>query len=106
MDNLLTEIPTSTPRELTQTLISARNVRVERIISTGHASEIDKWYDQDQAEWVAVLAGEAQLQFDDSADLVTLRPGDWINIAAHRRHRVHGTSLDQPTVWLAVFYDQ
>ena len=34
----------------------------------------------------------------------TLGPGDWVDIAAHRRHRVAWTDPEHPTVWLAVFY--
>lgn len=36
-------------------------------------------------------------------DLVTLKPGDWVNIPAHFRHRLEWTSNEEPTVWLAVF---
>jgi len=31
-----------------------------------------------------------------------LRPGDFVNIPAHTRHRVEWTTPDEPTVWLAV----
>ena len=32
-----------------------------------------------------------------------LKPGDHLDIAPHRRHRVESTAV--PTVWLAVHYD-
>lgn len=70
----------------------------------GHASPPGFWYDQPEYEWVAVLAGEAKLRFADREDLIRLGPGDWINIPAHRRHRVEWTRPDAPTIWLAVFY--
>jgi len=49
-----------------------------------------------------VLRGAARLQFED--ELVELKPGDFVNIPAHRKHRVDWTTADEPTVWLAVFY--
>jgi len=30
------------------------------------------------------------------------RPGDWIEIPPHVRHRVEWTETDEPTVWLAI----
>jgi cupin 2 domain-containing protein len=55
------------------------------------------------AEFVAVLAGAARLRFADG-EMMELRPGDWFEIAAHRRHRVEWTDPETPTVWLTVFY--
>ncbi|MEO8496473.1 MAG: cupin domain-containing protein, partial [Planctomycetota bacterium] len=60
------------------------------------------WYNQQEHEWVVVLQGAARLQFED--ELVELRPGDFVNIPAHRKHRVEWTTPDEPTIWLAVFY--
>jgi len=31
-----------------------------------------------------------------------LRPGGYVEIPAHMRHRVEWTDADQPTVWLAL----
>ena len=50
--NLFAEVPDPWPEELFQTLLSAPGVRVERIVSRGHASPPGFWYDQPQAEWV------------------------------------------------------
>jgi cupin 2 domain-containing protein len=35
----------------------------------------------------------------------SLRTGDFVDIAAHRRHRVEWMHPTEPTVWLAVHYD-
>jgi hypothetical protein len=35
-----------------------------------------------------------------------MKPGDFTNIPAHRKHRVDWTTSDEPTIWLAVFYPQ
>lgn len=105
MKNLFAEMPAQLPSELVSLLAQGPNVRVERIVSMGHASPAGFWYDQAESEWVVVLLGEATLQFDGDDELVRLGPGDHINIAAHRRHRVQWTTPDAPTVWLAVFYE-
>jgi cupin 2 domain-containing protein len=44
------------------------------------------------------------LRFDDEAALRSLSPGDYVEIAAHRRHRVEWTDPTQPTIWLAIHY--
>jgi cupin 2 domain-containing protein len=80
-------------------------VRIERIVSHGQASPERFWYDQDEAEFVLVLEGSARLAFADG-EVMSLEPGNWIEIAPHRRHRVEWTNPDRPTVWLAVFYRQ
>jgi cupin 2 domain-containing protein len=87
-----------------QTILAAAQVRIERIISHGHASPEGFWYDQDQHEWVVVLKGAARLQFENR--MVEMKSGDFINIPAHRRHRVEWTTPDEPTIWLAVFYGE
>jgi mannose-6-phosphate isomerase-like protein (cupin superfamily) len=70
--------------------------------STGVAVAF-QWYDQQEAEWVVVLKGEAKLLFQGDAQPIHLKPGDHVTIPAHRRHRVEWTTPNEPTVWLAVF---
>ena len=101
--NLLSCLPVTVPNELKETLVQAKHVRIERIVSNGHASPAGFWYDQAENEWVLVVQGAARLQFED--ETAELRPGDWINIPAHRKHRVEWTTPDEPTIWLAVFYE-
>jgi cupin 2 domain-containing protein len=101
-NNLFDDLRRNLPEELLTTLLGAPNVRIERIVSHGHASPEGFWYDQDQHEWVMVLKGAAMLRFEDEA--VEMQPGDFVNIPAHRRHRVEWTTPDEPTIWLAVHY--
>jgi len=100
--NIFDDLPQHVPKEVVQTLIQAADVRIERIISHGHASAPDFWYDQPQHEWVIVLKGAARLEFEDG--MIAMKPGDFINIAAFRKHRVDWTTPDEPTVWLGVRY--
>jgi cupin 2 domain-containing protein len=101
--NLLRDLPDACAAEITERLAGGGAVRIERIVSHGQASPDGFWYDQDEAEFVVVLAGAARLAFEDGESLA-LGPGDWADIAPHRRHRVEWTDPDRPTVWLAVFY--
>ena len=102
IENIFSNIPATLSDELTTVLLKGNGVRIERIVSTGHCSPPDFWYDQSENEWVLVLQGAARIQFEDR--VVELLPGDSITIPAHRKHRVEWTSPDEPTVWLAVFY--
>ncbi|HEY4352230.1 MAG TPA: cupin domain-containing protein [Paraburkholderia sp.] len=80
------------------------DLTIERIVSMAHASAPDFWYDSPRDEWVVLLSGAAALEFDHDEALHEMRPGDYLRIAAHRRHRVAWTHPDQPSVWLAVHY--
>ena len=101
--NLLRDLPAAPAGEITERLAGSAAVRIERIVSHGETSPDGFWYDQDESEFVAVLSGAARLDFADGETLA-LAPGDWLDIAPHRRHRVAWTDPDRPTVWLAVFY--
>ncbi len=91
--------------EVSTPLLTAKGVRLERIVSHGQASPEGFWYDQTQAEWVLVLSGAARLALEDDPDELTLGPGDAIFLPPHCRHRVTWTDPAQPTVWLALFVD-
>ena len=103
--NIFSDLPSNLPDELFETLVKSDHVHIERIVSHGHSSPEGFWYDQDQAEFVILLKGAARLRFKVSDDLVELRPGDFIDIPAHRKHRVDWTTPDEPTIWLAVHFD-
>lgn len=99
--NLLHPLPDDLRQEVCTELLRHGAVRIERIVSNGHASPDDFWYDQEQHEWVLLLDGEAGIAFADGQQ-VHLHRGDALNLPAHTRHRVAFTS--RPAVWLAVFY--
>jgi len=101
--NLLRDLPAAGAGEIVERLIGNDAIRIERIVSHGETSPEGFWYDQDETEFVVVLSGAARLAFADG-EMMLLGPGDWVDIAPHRRHRVEWTDPTQPTVWLAVFY--
>ena len=100
--NLFEGFEAKAAEERFDTLLSRPGLRIERIVSTGQAGVDGVWYDQPQVEWVVLLSGSALLRFEDEAEPRVLRPGDWIAIAPHRRHRVEATDAREPSVWLAV----
>jgi len=102
--NLFAELPDARAGEAVETLLARPGLRVERIVSHGQRSPPGFWYDQTEGEFVLLLAGAARLRFADEQADRALGPGDWLDIAPHRRHRVEWTDPVVPTVWLAVFY--
>ena len=100
--NIFSEIPEDLPEELIETIFSFTNIRIERIVSDGHCSPKDFWYDQDENEWIVVLQGSAEIVFVDR--IITMKIGDYLNIPAHEKHRVGKTSSDEKTIWLAIFF--
>jgi cupin 2 domain-containing protein len=103
MNNIFDDIPEDLESEVFEELVAGEGVTIERIISKGQRTPGGDWYDQEKNEWVMVLSGEATLLFDDGIS-VALKAGDFINIEAHRKHRVEWTPPDVETIWLAVHY--
>lgn len=101
--NIYQKIPDELESEHFLKLAEGEGLDIERIVSKGHKSPEDGWYDQDRAEWVVLLKGTAHLEFE-AGRIVELAPGDYINIPAHCRHRVAWTSSSEHCVWLAVHY--
>jgi cupin 2 domain-containing protein len=102
--NYFSPAPLSLPRELVEVILVTESFRLERIISTGQGTPAGEWYDQEEHEWVLLLAGEAGLVFEDDPQEIIMKPGDYLHITAHRRHRVEWTASGQPTIWLALHY--
>ncbi len=102
--NIYSVVPVRAPEEIFETLAESGEVRIERIVSDAHASPEGFWYDQDESEWVMVLEGSAGLRFGGEEEILVLKPGDWVDIPAHVRHRVEWTDPGEKTIWVAVFY--
>lgn len=101
--NIFDLIPATLKDELFEELISKDGIKIERIVSHGHVTPEFEWYDQRSSEWVILLQGEAIISFLNEDD-VRLKAGDYINIPAHKKHRVSWTKPDEDTLWLAVHY--
>lgn len=99
---LLAPLPSASNAEQFETLLERAGIRILRVVSDGQASPPGEWFDQDDDEWVVVLAGRAGLLVEGEAETRTLVPGAYAFLPAHCRHRVEWTDPDAPTVWLAI----
>ena len=101
--NLLSPQPGASGEETIATLLRHPAFTLEHLVSRGAASPDGFWYDQERAEWVLLLRGDADLRFE-SGETLQLTAGDPLLIPAHCRHRVDRTSPD--ALWLALFFQQ
>ncbi|HEX4195670.1 MAG TPA: cupin domain-containing protein [Stellaceae bacterium] len=104
LGNLFADLAASRAAEQFTDLLATPGLRLERIVSLGQATPPGEWLDQDRAEWVILLRGAARLLFEGEGSQRDLKPGDYVTIAAHSRHRVEWTAPDEPTIWLALHY--
>lgn len=104
ISNLFEHLPEDLSLEVFESIVESDKVRIERIVSKGHSSPADFWYDQDKNEWVLLLKGRAEIRFLEDNKSVVLNSGDYLNIPAHVKHRVDSTPPNEETIWLAVFY--
>ena len=90
--------PTPPQGEHFETLLEHHNTRLEVITSADaiHSTQ----YVQTQDEWVVLLAGEASLNVN--GEVIALRAGDYVFLAAGLPHQVMHTS--QGARWLALHY--
>lgn len=101
--NLPNPILAEPDAELFEPIIKTHQILIERIISNGHKTPPEYWYEQTNDEWVALLSGQATLMFDEEeGETLHLKAGDAILIPAMRPHRVIYTSSDPPCIWLAI----
>lgn len=101
--NIFSGLPSPLKDEFSEEIISANNFKLERIISEGHSSPPEFWYDQDKNEFVLLVSGSAKLSYDDGKSFA-LKSGDYLIIPAHQKHRVDWTDPNKKTIWLALHY--
>lgn len=102
IENFFNDIPLNLSKEILEPILTNKNIRIERIVSTGQCSPPDFWYDQIENEFVLLLKGSAELEFEN--EIKKLISGDYLIIPAHQKHRIKSTSQTEPTIWLAIFF--
>jgi cupin 2 domain-containing protein len=100
--NFYEDIGSNSDSEIFEELFKNSNVKIERIISSGQSTPEGEWYNQDWDEFVILLKGSAGLFFENERELFWLKPGDYIFIPKHCRHRVEFTDPEEKTIWLAL----
>lgn len=103
LKNIYDNLPLNLDEEFFEKLIETENFTLERIVSAGHSSPKDFWYDQDRNEFVIVISGSATIKYFDG-EIFNLNPGDYLIIPAHQKHRVEKTSETEKTIWLAIHF--
>ena len=100
--NIFEKIIVDKTEEFFFEIFKNETIKIEKIVSNGQISPKNFWYEQEKSEFILLLEGFAILEFENRE--VELKKGDCLNIEAFEKHRVKFTSLDEPTVWFAVFY--
>jgi cupin 2 domain-containing protein len=101
MANIFDLSAIASDQEVFEPLLENPDLLIERIVSTGRTTPEGEWYDQSRDEWVILLQGEAEITYEDGRAIV-LKPGDYLLIPAHQKHRVTYTSTEPACVWLAI----
>jgi cupin 2 domain-containing protein len=102
--NIFENVPEECKTEIFEILFEDKGFKLERIISEGQATPPGQWYDQDWDEWVVLLKGGAGILFEGDGVPIALKPGDYIHIPAHKKHRVEWTDPHEKTIWLAIHF--
>jgi cupin 2 domain-containing protein len=77
------------------------NCVIEKIISTGQATNKNEWLKEDNDEWVILLQGDSEIEFFNSENY-KMKQGDYLLIPSNTKHRVISTSINPPCIWLAI----
>ena len=100
--NIFEKIIVDKTEEFFFEIFKNETIKIEKIVSNGQTSPENFWYEQEKSEFILLLEGFAILEFENRE--VELKKGDCLNIKAKQKHRVKFTSLNEPTIWFAVFY--
>jgi cupin 2 domain-containing protein len=87
--------------ELFFQLYKNKNCLIEKIVSTGQVTEVDKWLEENNDEFVILLQGESELKFENG-EKIALSKGDYCLIPANTKHRVDYTTADPQCIWLTI----
>ncbi|MXS85479.1 cupin domain-containing protein [Nitrosomonas sp. HPC101] len=94
--NLFTGFSVPQQGETFETLLSHKNLVIERIVSAAELSP--QQYRQAQDEWVVLLKGTATLEADGKT--IELNAGDYLFLPANTPHTVKRAS--HGALWLAI----
>ncbi len=94
--NLLVDAEPPPEGERFETLLTHKNLVIERIVSSADVTPME--YVQTQNEWVAMLQGEATLEV--AGEIIELHSGDYLFLPAGTPHTVRRVS--EGALWLAV----
>ncbi|WP_150467014.1 cupin domain-containing protein [Francisella sp. SYW-9] len=100
MDNIFSISNDFCDDEIFINLLNHKDVQIEKIISYGQVTDIDKPYIQNHDEWVLILKGGAKLVLENKE--YNLGEGEYLLIPRNTKHWVTYTA--NPTIWLAIHF--
>lgn len=109
----------SEKEEVVRILAEGKNVKIEKIISTGQTTD---WQKSEQNEFVILVQGEAEIEyfedknFEKNGNIIKnqrntnnkklqLAKGDTILINRGEKHRVSYTSKNPCCIWICIFFE-
>ncbi len=97
------KLPNCGGEEIFESLLESKTLKIKRIISTGQVTPHLAWYNQPVNEWVVLLQGTAEIEFEDGK-LERFSAGEYLFLPSGTKHRVAFTSHKPPCIWLAVYF--
>ena len=73
ISNIYSDIPDDLTHEVIDEILRNGALKLERIVSKGHETSKDQWYDQEKNEWVILLKSSAGLMIEGEGEIVVLR---------------------------------
>ncbi len=98
----LSEKSKQTDKEVFEILEDNNSLKLEFIVSPGSRNGFEKWYQQDEDEFIYLIQGEAIIEFKDLNQLRLIK-GDYFKIPAGLQHRIAFTSTSPHCIWLTIF---
>jgi cupin 2 domain-containing protein len=89
--------------EIFDIILNNKNIKIERIISSGQRTNDNEWLVQDKSEWVLLLQGEATIIIYENKT-IKLSKGDYLYIPENTKHKVDYTSKNPHCIWLAIHF--
>ncbi|WP_052341209.1 hypothetical protein [Salinarimonas rosea] len=87
-----------------ETLAESRVAKVERVVARGQRSKENFYCPQEASDFLVLLKGELELEYEGEKEPVLLGPGDFIVTQPGQNNRVSRTSEESETVWLKVSF--
>lgn len=94
--NVFKNIKFSSDGEIEEKIYEDEGLKIIRTVSL---DQVTGFYDQEELEFVFLLRGKAQIEYDDGR-IIKLEKGDTLEIRPHEIHRV---SWQEEAVWLCIF---
>jgi cupin 2 domain-containing protein len=87
--------------ECFETIVHTPELLIERIVTNKNFHAPGGWFDQDRDEWVLLIEGEAEIEFENH-DIICMKKGDYILIPSHQQHRILRVSKNPGCIWLGI----